>query len=238
MKIAICDDEQIYVDEIHTVLDALLKSKGIAAQFSLSTNAAHFLNQDFSTYDIVFLDVNMGMYNGIEVAKQIRQSNEQVLIVYISALLEYAIMGYSVRAFDYLLKADLNQTLPNCLDKLLKEIRARQQTFSVKTDAEEMVLTISEVVYLESKNHHVTIYLKNNRIIQLYRKLTDLEQQLSVSGFLRVHKSFLVNMNYIKEMKQRVCILRNGLAINCSKDNYSEIIRTYLLWKGEHQWNI
>ena len=86
-----------------------------------------FLQSDVNSYHIIFLDMILGEKNGIEVARIIRQKNKTVPMIFISAYAEFALQGYSVRAFNYILKNDLDQTFYIVMDSLLDELKLQYE---------------------------------------------------------------------------------------------------------------
>lgn len=234
MKIAICDDERACLDQIVQLVQQHLQALDLDAQVSAFEDADSFLNSNLESYDIVFLDMNLGDKNGIEVGKDFREANSSAFLVYITAFLEYAVNGYSVHAFNYLLKSDLLQTLTDCLDEIVKNQKLLQKRFYFKINAEKESVFLKDITYFESTEHKIAIHLINadHTPYSFYGKLSDVDAQLASDDFLRIHKSFLINMAYLESIKSRIATLNTGITLNCSKTNYQSILRRYTLWKG------
>lgn len=113
-------------------------------------DAEDFLQSDVYSYQIIFLDMNMGKKNGIEIANIVRQENKTVPIIFISAYAEFAVQGYSVKAFNYLLKNDLNQTFHIVMDSLLDEMRLQHETLDLKVENVKQTIKLENVAYIES----------------------------------------------------------------------------------------
>lgn len=103
-QIAICDDEKIFTDKLAHMIKQYSNAHHHVIDLHLFQQAADFIQSSLESYDIVFLDVRFGEISGIEVAKALRAKNENAILIFVSAFIEYAIMGYSVHASAYLLK--------------------------------------------------------------------------------------------------------------------------------------
>ena len=192
-----------------------------------------FLKSDLKTYDFFLLDVNMEEADGIEVAQKLRSEGIEAPIVYISAYLEMAPRGYSVRAFRYLLKNDLNELFDFTLDEVLSDLQKKCEIFRVKTQDGIIKLKLSEIVYFESYKRYLVIHTGEKEYKQ-YGKISDVSSELGNKGFIRIHKSYLLNMLHIKCIRNRIAFMKNGLEFNCSKENYRDILKKYMLWRGEN----
>ncbi len=230
LKIAICDDEPIYINEIEKRTIDFFELEQINIKTYTFSDVKDFLNSKIAEYNIIFLDVEIGDYNGIELAKNIRMHNKTAIIIYISAFIKYAVDGYSVKALRYLLKSDLSSSFAPCLQEVLLELPSQTMIFNIPTLNKN--ISINDILYLESKDHYVLIHFKNNDVVSYIGTLHEADTILKAKGFLRVQKSFIVNMRCITNIKGRSVTLENGQSINCSKQNYQEILQTYLLWEG------
>ena len=190
-----------------------------------------FLQSDVNSYHIIFLDMILGEKNGIEVARIIRQKNKTVPMIFISAYAEFALQGYSVRAFNYILKNDLDQTFYIVMDSLLDELKLQYETLDLKVENMKQSIRLEDIRYIESFKRYVIIHTKKEEYKQ-YGKISDFETLLEEKGFLRIYKSFLINMNHVEKIENKKAYLNGGITLTCSKERYSEIQHKYLLWKG------
>ena len=120
--------------------------------------------------------------------------------VWVTNFIEYAPEGYEVQAFRYILKRDIQQLLPNYLSQASERLKKSKQTFKIQIAGEIIDLKIDQIVYAEVCQHDTTIYVTVNQRLKAYcvhYPLSELENKLEVYGFLRIHKSYLVNMKCI-----------------------------------------
>ena len=107
-------------------------------------------------------------------------------------------------------KDDLEQTLPECLDDILRE---------------------DDIIYIETSRHKNVFYTAG-QTYSIYKKMDELEAELAGMGFVRIHQSFLINMRYIGKLSSYVMILTTGKEISVPKSRYPEVKRQYTLFKG------
>lgn len=231
MKIAICDDEQIFLDKIRRLLEKYSQEHQVPMEISTYNEADNLLKEINNEYELILLDVRLDQANGIDVAKELRARKIDSMIIYISAYLEMAPRGYEVQAFRYILKSDLEQVLEYTLNDAMAELRRRRKEYEIRTQGQTECIPLTEILYFASYKRYVEIYTIRKTYKQ-YRKMYELEQELSEQGFLRIHKSYLVNMRYISYIKNREIYLKDGTALPCSKGEYQNIKQRYILWEG------
>ncbi len=234
LKIAICDDEIIDVNNIKKLTQQYFSSKNITIEIQTFTSAKKLLDLDFENFDILFLDVEMDEFNGIEVAKEIRKTNKTIKIIYISFYIDYAMSGYEVRAFNFLLKPQLDATFNNCMDNLVEEFYIQQEEIEIVMDYAKYKIPIKDIMYIESDVRILKIFLNGESTYRykFYGQLSNFDNLLSNKGFLRTQKSFLVNMNYIKTISGYYVHLNNNKKLKASIKSYREILKKWTIWLG------
>lgn len=179
---------------------------------------------------LVFLDINMADADGFAVAMQIKDAYPEVPLVLVTAHMDYALDGYKVKASRFLLKDDLEQTINECMDALLKEIKQKEQVVEFSFVEGKVSLRADEIIYIETARHKNIFYTKR-QTYSIYRKLNEIEEDLKDMGFVRTHLSYLVNMRYIEKISSYVLRLTNGKEISVPKSRYPEVKRQYTLFK-------
>ena len=216
MRIAICDDEEKYRIELKTILDKLL----INADYNIDTfEDGKVLEESFAAtpYDLVFLDIEMPSIDGITLAKKIRAASENVFIVFLTGHIEYALEGYEVNALRYLTKpVDINK-----LKEVLKFIQDKQgndRQIIIKEDGEEILIDISDVIYMESMNQNVRIVTTNGEHIIRYN-IGDFEEKLKGFGFFRIHRGYLIALSKVKRLVKNDVIMEDNTTLPVSRSN-------------------
>ena len=216
MRIAICDDEEMYRVQLKSVLDKIL----VNAEYEIETFAdGNRLEEAYSEapYDLVFLDIEMPAVDGITLARRLRARSEKVFIVFLTGHVEYALEGYEVNALRYLTK-------PVDTDKLKEVIRYVQdkqgsgRQIIVKEDGEQLLIDIADVMYMESMNQNVRIVTTKGKHVIRYN-IGDFEQQLAGDGFFRIHRGYLVALAKVKKLAKSDVIMEDGTALPVSRSN-------------------
>lgn len=101
----------------------------------------------------------------------------------------------------------------------------------IRTEHMQIELPLSDIVFVESYKMYLLIHTKKEEYKQ-YGKISDMEEMLYQKGFLRIHKSYLVNLDHVTKIKNRILFLDSGNELPCSKERYSEIVHQYVMWKG------
>ena len=225
MKIAICDDSR----EDRDALRALLEACGHGFEIrEYGSGAELYADMGYvRECGIVFLDINMEGMDGLEAAGRIKAECPKVHIVLVTAYVNYALDGYKVKASRFLLKDDLERTLPECVEDILREERVVEFDF-VEGNVR---LRVDDIIYIETSKHKNVFYMAAGTY-SIYKKMDELETELAGMGFVRIHQSFLINMRYIGKLGSYVMVLTTGKEISVPKSRYPEVKRQYTLFKG------
>ena len=207
MRIAICDDEEKYRIQLRTILDKLL----INTDDDIETfSDGNILTDKFQKepFDLLFLDIEMPAVDGITLAKKLRAYSEKVFIVFLTGHVEYAIEGYEVNALRYLTKPVDIDKLKDVLNFVREKLGSTRQIM-IKEDGEEIVINVSDVVYIESMNQNVRIVTTKGEHIIRYN-IGDFEEQLKDDGFFRSHRGYLISLSKVKRLIKTDVVLDGG----------------------------
>lgn len=238
MYVLICDDEAAFAQRVEALTRAHLAQRGIPMQCTLCTSGEEALARtNLAQYQLALLDVDLETMTGISLGRQLKLANPEMVLVYISAYLEFAPEGYTVNAFRYLLKRDMERTLPLCLDAVLAEHTRAVRSLVVRQGRTETEIPLEQIYYLESDLRKINVYGAEPHTplcTPYYGKLDEEEERLAPCGlFLRVGRSDMVNMQYIRQISSYTVLLRNGVELSVSRNRYAAIRGTYLEWKGQ-----
>ena len=239
IHLVICDDDRDFALRLKTELEKLLAERSMSARILAFASAEEIGQETLADCEIAFLDIDFAgkRYNGIDIARRMRRSGSEAVIVFVSNFVEYAPEGYEVQAFRYLLKDELPRKLAACLDQILEQQRTRKMTFRIQSEGEQISLALSEVLYLESMGHTLLYHVLQkgfapDRVYSCYGAIGKMEEELAQRGFLRTQKSYLVNMAHIKSFNSRELVLSHGVSLPVGSKSYAACKRSYLLWRG------
>lgn len=239
LKILLCDDDSLFLESLRTNIRNILNAHKIGAVIQTYRYAEEIPNQFLSTYEVFFLDIDFHEkdYSGIDVARKIRQFNPSAVIVFVTNYIEFASDGYEVQAFRYVLKNKLNLKLEQYLSQIVTKLKSMQETIQISISSEIMTIPLVDILYVEASKHKVFVHVLKSKTQPItsycfYATLSSIEEQLSEKGFLRIQKSYLVNMRKLTKFSCSEAILENGTILRVSEKNYAEQKRKFLIWKG------
>ena len=216
MRIAVCDDEELFRIEFKTILDKVL----VNSEYDIDTfSGGSSLYEAFlkNPFDLVFLDIEMPGIDGITLAKRLRAVSENVQIVFLTSHIEYALEGYEVNALRYLVKpVDMNK-----LSEVLKYIQDKKNNsrqIMIKQEGEDIVIDISDVIYIESLDKNVRIVTSKSEYITRYN-ISDYEEELKNSGFLRIHRGYLISLSKVKKIVKNDVVMDGDISLPVSRSN-------------------
>lgn len=234
LLIAICDDEQYYREKIQKLLEQYLKAHDLDHEIHLFLSGQEFLAQSENAvkYDIVFMDINMDELDGIQTAMRMRTFHSNTYIVLVTAFINYVLEGYKVNAVRYLMKDTLDTSMTECMDAILQKMRLSQVAFSF-IEGEKRLYT-DNILYVESRKHKSIFSYMESGIVnyQIYDKLDSIEQALSGCHFLRIHKSYLVNMKHIQKISNYTVMLDTGEELPVPRLRYRAVKEAFVAYKG------
>lgn len=216
MRIAVCDDEELFRIEFKSVLDKVL----INAEYDIDTfSGGSSLYEAFlkNPFDLVFLDIEMPGIDGITLAKRLRAVSENVQIVFLTSHIEYALEGYEVNALRYLVKpVDMNK-LSDVL-KYIQDKKNNSRQIMIKQEGEDIVIDISDIIYMESMDKNVRIVTSKSEYITRYN-ISDYEEELKNSGFLRIHRGYLISLSKVKKILKNDVVMDGDISLPVSRSN-------------------
>lgn len=240
MKVLICDDDPRAAQRISEVLLRKSKELGLPQNQTVVTDTKDFANLSLKSYDMAFLDVDMGDVNGIDLARKLRAAREDAIIIFVTNYIEYAPTGYEVQAFRYLLKPELDRQLPDILERAIDEYRKKHRVVSFTIESELIDVAVQNILYLESSRREIVMHLihHDRTEFRFYSNMAQMEERLAPLGFLRIQKSYLVNMAYVELFQYGKVRLRGNVILPSSEKNHTELKRQYMAWRGQHKWSI
>lgn len=226
MKIAVCDDYEIQLDLMNKYIKewATLNKIDISIDNFKSGEAFLFEWEDYEKYDIIFLDIEMNKMSGIELSNIIRKENKTVDIVFVTGIFKYVLHGYKVGALQYLMKPIKKEDVAACLDNTKNRIQFNDDNskyITIETPKKSLKLNYDNIEYCIMFSPYIDIHTNSDKIT-LRKKISDIEKLLPKTSFIRCHRSYLVNIKYIKIVNKDNVILESGIKIPISRGKYNE----------------
>lgn len=208
IRIAIVEDEPLYTKQLQEHLERYQIETGIMLKITRYTDGDEIAEGYTGKLDVIFMDIQMQFMNGMEAAVNIRKKDKEVIIIFITNMVQYAIQGYQVGAMDYMVKPVSYFALSQKLDRIRDKLKKREQKFiAIPVGSGVQKLDISGIYYVESQNHDLVYVTKEGRFSSR-GTMRQLEEVLIPYCFFRSSKSFLVNMQYVEGIRDNYCIVQ------------------------------
>ena len=223
LKIAICDDAQDQIEYVSGVVSAWAGKNRHVVEVKRYSSAKAFLF-DYSAekdFDILLLDIEMPEMSGVALAKAVRRENATVQIVFITGYYEYFSDGFDVSALHYLIKPVDAEKLFPVLDRAVNNLQYRQRAVLVTSPDGDVKVSLADICYVESENVHVAVHTVSG----VYRSriaLAKFAEQLDET-FIKVHRSYIVGLKYIKKISRNDITMLNGDVLPISRGMYDAI---------------
>lgn len=232
MRIAACDDDLKFLQELSGLLNQYGEEYHCNIEYKTYTNPLELVSQIEKGihYDVILLDVFMPGINGIQCAKDIRMFDNFVKIVFLTSSTEFAIESYAVRAYQYILKPVQKENLFLTLRLLEKEAETVEKNiFVLKSKTGITKISLSKLEYCEVINRKIILHLSNGEECECNLRMNELEEKLkNFEMFLKPHRSFLINMDYIQTMTTHSIIMECGMKIPVPREKYAQIKQAYM----------
>lgn len=219
MRFAVCDDERETADFIAEKLRDFYPDK---CEISCYTNGVSLLaDSAHELFDAFFLEVEMREIDGFSLAEKIRAENPFAKIIFVTKNTELAHLGYLYGAFRFVRKFEIDEELHEAARSLKREFDFLSEILFLKTQRGEIPINVNNIHYFEVKGHHVAsfFYGSEERVLGT---LNGFEQRLKSSGFIRIHKSYLVNFRYIKSIGTTGIVMKSGKTLPLSRNRAAE----------------
>ena len=236
MHILVCDDDAAFSAKVAEYATTYFEAHEIPVQATVCSDPEQVLAiPDLELYRIAFLDVDMPQVNGIALGGQLRHRNPDICLVYVSAYLAFALDGYKVNAYRYILKRDVAKQLPSCLEDIFSGMTDPQKTLEVHHNRTTSEIPLDQIYYLESNLRQINVYgdIPHQPICTFYGKLKELPPILARNGFLQVGRSDVVNLQHVCAIRNYRVLMKNGVEISVSRSKYAAVRAAYLEWKGQ-----
>lgn len=235
LRIAICDDDSDFANNVENLVINESLRLGIRSETDVFSDGQSLLNaiHNGERYSLIFFDIEMKSLDGITTARYVRKTDRSVLFIYISGYEQYLKELFEVEPFRFLSKPLQEKQFSRYFEDACQRIRETTDTYFHYTFNRELrKIAVKDIVYFESCNRIIYVFLENNTTEHFYGKLKDIEKELSNSRlyFFRIHQSYLVNYNYIKTMnfsEVTICYGDNEKKLKISGDR-QKIIRQQL----------
>lgn len=232
IRVAFCDDDSSLLNQLDDLLEqyCIIQSKEIVyANFCSPLELLAEIEKGMR-FDVIFLDVIMPGADGISIAKEIRQFDSVVKIIFLTSSSEFAVQSYAVGAFFYQMKPIVEEDFYGLMDSVISECKMMQR-YSLVLRCKNGItrIDLGRLEYCEVIGRTLLFHMENGKIVESTGSLEELCGKLiQYENFLRPHRSFLVNMEYIRSISYKTIMMDSLAEIPIPHGKCSSIKNTYL----------
>ena len=201
LNFILCDDNQNILNRLEKILDTIFVKNNFDAEISLKTDdyteVIEYINNN--KVDVVLLDINLkSNKTGLQVAEQIRKINKNIYIIFTTGHLEYAMVAYKYKTFDYIAKPISYDRLEETIIRLFEDINSEPKKY-IKLDNKNTVIDASEIQYIKRDGMKL-VFHTSCRDYDIYSSFNKFQDRLP-ENFVRCHKSYVANISQIKDVE-------------------------------------
>ena len=221
MRIAICDDNIEYLNQIEDIVTYAYQERQMEIEVSRFQNGVDLLAdmQNADTYiDLLLLDIDMPEISGLEVAKALREMGKETILIFISAYENYVFDTFEFNPFRFIRKGKLKQELPIALRVAESTYQKNKKRYIViRCDEGEVRIEETEIMYFDMVKRQIRICLADGRVFHTWRTMKELQKELSTDRFSKIHSGCVVNLKYVSGYAGCDITLDNGERLTASR---------------------
>lgn len=199
LNVAVVEDNEQDAQKLKAHLNGYAAKNGLQFQIEYFPDALKFINSFKSNYDIIFLDIEMPLMSGMETARAIRKTDRSVTLVFVTNMVQYAVEGYEVEAFDYILKPINGYAFDLKLKRIVAHVGSKtDERIVIRTEGETVSLTANSVRYIEVEGHYLNWHT-HDKVYRALGTLKSIDKQLT-KNYCAISRWHVVNMQYVRSV--------------------------------------
>ncbi|AMJ40744.1 hypothetical protein SDC9_114006 [bioreactor metagenome] len=233
LQIAVCDDNIDELSNMVQLINLYRASKNFSCEYAVFSNGFELASalEKGKRFDIYCLDIIMPGFTGIDVAKEIRTFDKTAPILFFTSSPEFALESYSVKAINYILKPISKEKLFFSFDEVMEQIKAKKDEDAIIVKSNEGIqrIMISNLTFAEVIGRNVLYHLRSGKVIECTEPFSSVCDTLLKYGcFIKPHRSYLVNMQYVDTIENHRITLQTLSAVPIAQGRAKEIKVQYL----------
>ncbi len=233
--IAIVEDELEFSMQLQKYLRQYQQENGVEFKISVFRDGTEILKDYKPEYDAIFMDIEMPVINGMDAAEKIREMDEEVVIMFITNMAQYALFGYSVGALDFVMKPVNYYTFAMKVRRVLKRVQKKESAQRVVvlnlTDGLKKIET-KQIYFVEIQNRLLHYYTTEGEYV-VKGTMQSAEKMLEADTFLKCNHWYLVNLRHVKEVKKNIVVVGTH-ELEISRRNKTMFLKALTDYLGEN----
>lgn len=235
MRIAICDDDEVFINEIFTSIKKYSQENNITVEtykFQSGLEIIEMYKRGYR-YDIVFLDIDMPTLSGKEVIRELRGYDDKFILIFITSLESevFELMKYNI--FRYIRKRYLKDELKEAYLSATRLIKAENSQYTFETKGGIFKVAISDILYFKLVDRHVELHDVNNVNTLKIKVFNEINDEFKSKGFISIYRGCLVNLRHIRRVSKKEVYLSNGDILQVSRIKIAEVTKAFFDFREE-----
>ena len=228
MHLILCDDDNVFLDKLETRIRGMCQKHGIAVGMERYDSSKKMLEglKDLDTVPVFLIDIDMPEVNGFEVASFLKKWNRECCIGFVSNKDELVFQAFAYHPFFFIRKTHLDEELEPQLLELQKKMGVKVPKIELQTGRQTVEVALDTIWFVESEKNYLLFYREKDErgdAIRARMKIAEAEKELEPHGFVRTHKGYLVNMNYVYRLRENEILLLNGKHVPVSRSYLNQV---------------
>lgn len=217
IRIAAVDDEPIFTAMVKETIETHMKNAGEDYEMQTFSGGNKLLSSDREKpFDLVLLDIDMPEITGIEIARKLRTKQKDTAIIFITNKDELVYETIRYTPFRFIRKSRFAEEIGEALENYLRKRRDQRAVYFFSVDEGKRPVNVVSLIYAEVQSHKLTVHCEEESF-EANGNLSDVEKAVAGYGFVRIHKSYLVNLRYITLIRKNEIILDDGTSLPLSR---------------------
>ena len=233
-KIALLDDDENILNMIKRKIESGWSDSNEISVFNAPDMFLESAENDMK-YDVLITDIEMPGMSGVQVGKQYRELYPDAYLIFLTSHAHYAAESYTIDAYQYILKDDIEKRLPTVLNKLFKEIKVSNSAYRmIGTPTSKETVLYRNIIYIyKEKGSKYVNYVTTNGIYKERITINQLLMELDSEEFVLVERSYIININHISNMLKTVIYMDNGEQIAVSRAHFKNVKEQINIYRGK-----
>ena len=225
INVCIVEDEVAQANLLKEYIDRFSKKNGVQCAITHYGDGIDLVDEYRGQFDIILLDIQMKHLDGMAAAEKIRKVDSDVIIIFITSTVQYAVQGYAVDALGYVLKPVPYLQFEQLFDKAIARVNAKREKvfIRVSVDERQIKLDCDSIYYIESQRNNVCIHCQDADYVTV-GPLKKFDEMLGGHGFSKCHNAYIVNLSYVEAVQKEEVLLTNGVELPISRARKKEFM--------------
>lgn len=228
MHLILCDDDNVFLDKLEIRIRGMCQKHGIAVEMERYDSSKKMLEglKDLDTVPVFLIDIDMPEVNGFEVASFLKKWNRECCIGFVSNKDELVFQAFAYHPFFFIRKTHLDEELEPQLLELQKKMGVKVPKIELQTGRQTVEVALDTIWFVESEKNYLLFYREKDErgdAVRARMKIAEAEKELEPHGFVRTHKGYLVNMNYVYRLRENEILLLNGKHVPVSRSYLNQV---------------